>query len=97
MFYFLKAVILFSDVRTTNIFGNPGIPASVLQTAMAKSSEFEAGYGKRKHESEGELPDLIKDLLCVTERWSCQKDFHAINLNLLSELQKRAGLLVLES
>lgn len=77
----------------------------MLHTATAKSSEFEAGYGKRRYESEGELPDqmkdgelvVIKDLLCITERWSCQKDFQAINLNLLSELQERAKLLVLES
>ncbi|XP_038987619.1 DNA mismatch repair protein MSH6 isoform X2 [Phoenix dactylifera] len=88
-----------------NVARLAGIPASVLQTAMAKSREFEAGYGKREYESEGELPDpmkdgevvVIKDLLCITERWNCQKDFRAINLNLLSEMQKRARVLVLES
>lgn len=87
-----------------NVAHLAGIPAPVLQTAMAKSTEFEAGYGKHKYEKEGELPDIVKeseavvirDLLCIAERWNCQKDFHAVNLNLLSEIQQRARLLVLE-
>lgn len=77
-----------------------GIPDKVLQKAVAKSTEFEAIYGKHKKESEENLPAdhcvdhmvvLIQSLLNFTAK-SCQKSSEGDGVTCLTELQRQAGL-----
>ncbi|KAK1281168.1 DNA mismatch repair protein MSH6 [Acorus gramineus] len=44
-----------------NVARLAGIPQTVLQKAAAKSTEFEASYGKREYMSEGDLESHVKD------------------------------------
>ncbi|KAH9730726.1 DNA mismatch repair protein MSH6 [Citrus sinensis] len=78
-----------------------GIPDKVLQKAVAKSTEFEAIYGKHKKESEENLPAdhcvdhmvvLIQSLLNFTANLSCQKSSEGDGVTCLTELQRQAGL-----
>ncbi|KAK1294157.1 DNA mismatch repair protein MSH6 [Acorus calamus] len=79
-----------------------GIPQTVLQKAAAKSTEFEASYGKREFMSEGDLEShvkddeiaVIKDLLHFPMASSCQSATHSTSPSLLLELQQRARLVL---
>lgn len=78
-----------------------GIPDKVLQKAVAKSTEFEAIYGKHKKESEENLPAdhcvdhmvvLIQSLLSFTANLSCQKSSEGDGVASLTEMQRQARL-----
>ncbi|KAH9730730.1 DNA mismatch repair protein MSH6 [Citrus sinensis] len=84
-----------------NVARLAGIPDKVLQKAVAKSTEFEAIYGKHKKESEENLPAdhcvdhmvvLIQSLLNFTANLSCQKSSEGDGVTCLTELQRQAGL-----
>ncbi|KAK1318580.1 DNA mismatch repair protein MSH6 [Acorus calamus] len=85
-----------------NVARLAGIPQTVLQKAAAKSTEFEASYGKREYMSEGDLEShvkddeiaVIKDLLHFPMASSCQSATHGTSPNLLLELQQRARLVL---
>lgn len=78
-----------------------GIPDKVLQKAVAKSTEFEAIYGKHKKESEENLHAdycvdhmvvLIQSLLSFTANLSCQKSSEGDGVTSLTEMQRQARL-----
>ncbi|KAJ1289623.1 hypothetical protein BS78_02G178900 [Paspalum vaginatum] len=80
-----------------NVARLAGIPASVLQRASEKSSEFEANYGRRycmtKDEhasahSEDDKFSAIRDLFCILKEWPRPED-QAASISMLRELQKR--------
>ncbi|KAK3133294.1 hypothetical protein QOZ80_6AG0534770 [Eleusine coracana subsp. coracana] len=86
-----------------NVARLAGVPASVLQRANEKSSDFEASYGKRhcltkdKHvtaQSEDSF-SAIRDLFGIVKAWSPHED-QAANLSMLREAQKRAKVLAVE-
>ncbi|KAM0952719.1 putative DNA mismatch repair protein MutS/MSH [Dioscorea sansibarensis] len=85
-----------------NVARLAGIPTCVLEKATAKSSEFESTYGKNQHVSNTKFSTsikddevtVIKDLLHATKSWNHLEDSQALNLSLLSEIQRRARLLV---
>lgn len=84
-----------------NVARLAGIPDKVLQKAVAKSTEFEAIYGKHKKESEENLPAdhcvdhmvvLIQSLLSFTANLSCQKSSEGDGVASLTEMQRQARL-----
>lgn len=86
-----------------NVARLAGIPASVLQRANEKSSDFEVNYGKRhritKHEhasahSEDKF-SVIRDLFRFLKAWPCPED-QAAHISMLRELQKRAKVQAVE-
>ncbi|TVU09494.1 hypothetical protein EJB05_42970, partial [Eragrostis curvula] len=85
-----------------NVARLAGIPASVLQRANEKSSDFEANYGKRhrltkdKHvatQSEDNF-SAIRDLFRIVKAWQPHED--AASLSMLREVQKRAKVQAVE-
>uniref|UniRef100_A0A0D3H6Q7 DNA mismatch repair protein n=1 Tax=Oryza barthii TaxID=65489 RepID=A0A0D3H6Q7_9ORYZ len=84
-----------------NVARLAGIPASVLQRANEKSSDFEASYGKRpgitKNKPSCAQEDkfaAIKDLFRVVKAMHHRED-HASSLGMLHEVQKRAKVQVI--
>uniref|UniRef100_A0A0E0ES22 DNA mismatch repair protein n=1 Tax=Oryza meridionalis TaxID=40149 RepID=A0A0E0ES22_9ORYZ len=84
-----------------NVARLAGIPASVLQRANEKSSDFEASYGKRpgitKNKPSCAQEDkfaAIKDLFRVVKAMHHRED-QASSLGMLHEVQKRAKVQVI--
>ncbi|KAL5863022.1 hypothetical protein ACOSQ3_000536 [Xanthoceras sorbifolium] len=86
-----------------NVAQLAGLPNCVLQKAAAKSSAFEAIYGKHRTESEDNLPIhhsademmvLIRNLITITANLSCQKSSEGNGVSLLTELQHKARTLM---
>ncbi|XP_062194119.1 DNA mismatch repair protein MSH6-like isoform X2 [Phragmites australis] len=86
-----------------NVARLAGIPASVLQMANEKSSDFEANYGKRhrmtkdKHvsaQSEDKF-SAIRDLFRIVKAWHRHGD-QAESLSMLCEVQKCAKVQAVE-
>ncbi|WVZ64907.1 hypothetical protein U9M48_014354 [Paspalum notatum var. saurae] len=87
-----------------NVARLAGIPASVLQRASEKSSEFEANYGRRycmtKDEhasahSEHDKFSAIRDVFRILKEWPHPED-QAASISMLRELHKRAKAQVVE-
>lgn len=83
-----------------NVARLAGIPPSVLEKAMAKSTEFEMNYGK--HGTKCDIPSSTREAVAVTqdmlrlmEAWGQQENPEAVSMQLLIEIQQKARLLVL--
>ncbi|KAG0462513.1 hypothetical protein HPP92_020989 [Vanilla planifolia] len=79
-----------------NVARLAGVPLSVLQKAMSKSTHFEGVHGNSLTLKDKEM-DVLQDLIHLSKTWKCEKSSQVIHLALLQEIQQRAQLLLVES